>query len=199
MVAKKTDVTPVTMDTRPSSEERTAVTEKLQQKKDIYRASMDTWTDEDFDAHYSTLDQVYSTSMHQINYLGDFSKDPNFHYHWHTISDDHEDKYMTRYKLGYRTATLEDLKKSGLERRTSDGSLYGETVVKCNVKGGQEAILLKIPKNLYDLNQRMKYKLRDKQNSVDVHGNSITRRIKKEANNVEVVLEDCGEIGIDSI
>ena len=73
---------------------------------------------------------------------------------------------------------MKDVEGSGVLRRTNDGEMYGESVVIANHRGGMNAILLKIPKEIHDLNKKAKEKFRKNESLKDLYGRPADVRVQ---------------------
>lgn len=126
------------------------------------------WTEEDMIKHMSMAADVYRDRK-TGNRLGDFSFDPAHRYYWH-VEDGNPDKLRFRRKLGWGFATRADAEKAGLiDDRVSDQTVDGHTCVEMSHKSDR-AVLLKIPVELYNMNERVKERLKQNRPVLDSEG-----------------------------
>ena len=137
--------------------------------KDKFQKEMSQWTDEELQEHASNLERFYRAgSTMSSNTLGDFSHDPNYRYHWHTL-DGNDTKMHVRQALGWTFATQEDALAAGI----SPDRLAGDSVVEMS-HNSHRAVLLKIPRELDEFNRRAKEKISKNQKVLDSSGQAVS-------------------------
>jgi hypothetical protein len=151
-----------------------------------FERDVKTWTEEEIEEHTRNVARVYSESFN-TNKLGDFSHDKDHVYYWHTLTKGADERLKARKALGYSLASYEDIKGSGLEGQTIDG----ETCVTMN-HGNANAILLKIPRKLKELNDQIKEKARS--GAYDYQGKKVKQSVSLKGNSIEV-FRDEGDTG----
>lgn len=145
---------------------------KVEETKKKLDKAISEWTEEDVQEHLIKAASIY----HNQNYgrrLGNFSWDTENRYHWHVYDDFNNFKLSRRLKLGWTFARLEDAKRAGLtDESLSATTIDGETCVEMSHKN-QRAVLLKIPRQLWEINQRAKQIARENRPLVDADGNPV--------------------------
>lgn len=138
-------------------------------KKKIKALSQD-----ELQAHMDRVRDVYQTK-HKADKLGNFDWDPTYKYHWNTYDDgDFSDKLTKRVELGWGYATLEDAKKSGLaDEKVNNATIDGETCVEMSHKNCK-AVLLKIHRDLYNLNTKIREDVEKERLSTDAQGHDVS-------------------------
>jgi hypothetical protein len=144
--------------------------------KDHYKKTLDNWTDAELAEHYKELDAYYGRSIRTENLLGRF-EDKSKVYYWHLIDDNNPVKLEKRLSIGYSIVQSEE--EVGM-KRSQDSSRLGSSSVVKDMKGGNKAVLLQIPKELYDLNQEIKQRKSNQQALFDHNGNPLKVTVKSD-------------------
>ena len=167
------------------------------ERKGKFEKSMDTWTPKELEEHKRRVESFYKTGTASVNLLGDFSNDPTNVYYWHTVDKNHENKLKRRRDLGWAVASRADIENAEISVSSKYGDIRGETAVIAN-HGDVKAILLKIPRDLYNFNREMKRNISNKQTGLDIKGDRVAIKEKLEAERI-VRHRDEGMISIEDI
>src|SRR6266542_1011178 len=139
-----------------------------EEKLKKFEKTMDTWTPEEIQSHIEETTEYYAGD--NINgLLGDFTWDKQHQYHWHVIGGDSDLKLSKRMKMGWRYAPVDVIERAGISMTAKRTKMDGSTVVLANHKSSK-ALLLRIPKELFELNQTIKERVRNSKSLVDVKG-----------------------------
>lgn len=142
----------------------------IKEKKQKIQKAISEMSDAELKEHMDRVANVYKTHK-SPDLLGDLHSDPHNVYHWHTYEDDSGFKLKRRKDLGWGFATKEDAMRLGLlDERLSDRTIDGETCVEMSHKS-HRAVLLKMPRELHTLNQKVKERVRANKYKFDVDGN----------------------------
>lgn len=144
--------------------------DQFQKAKDKFQKKMSEWSPEELQEHLNALS--FDALDREALYLGDFSWDPNNVYYWHTVERNSEIKLAKRFALGYRYATPEDASRAKISLPTKLSEVDGSSIVIAD-HGDVKAILLKIPKEVKEFNQKTKENLRAKERNRDYKGNEV--------------------------
>jgi len=151
------------------------------QNKEKYEKDLTNWTDEELAEHYKELETYYGRSIRTDNLMGRFN-DKNHIYYWHNIDENNPALLEKRLAIGYSMVHADDA--PGM-KRSQDASRLGNSTVIQDVKNGVKAVLLRIPTNLYDLNQKVKQLQSNKKALFDHNGNPL--KITTKSNDQAVV------------
>ncbi len=132
-------------------------------------------------AHYAKVEKLYKLRK-TPSLLGDFSFDKENVYYWNTY-DDNPRKLPERQALGWGFATREEARKAGLGNRLTDQTLDGETCVEMSHQS-HRAVLLKIPKELYDINREIKERIKQNRPVLDADGNLFKSKTTEDLDRV---------------
>ena len=121
-------------------------------------------------AHYNRVYEYFQDPLGTKNYLG-FTSDPNFMYRWVTTNDpNRRDRVERLSKLGWipvmNEVTNEDTQ-AGKPGRMGSGA-----VIKEHGNGSQQ-MLMKIPRELYELNQSIKKQIASQKALFDENGDPV--------------------------
>jgi hypothetical protein len=157
--------------------------------KSKIRDKVKDWTPEQVKAHVDRVTKIYSTRR-KGELLGNFDWDSENHYYWHTYTRDSQ-KLTDRLAMGYGFATKDDAVNSGLlnDSVSSVSTVDGETCVEMSHKS-HRAVLLKIPKELYQLNEVTKYRARNNQASKSYDGQTVQKQEITKGNSTTVYLKE---------
>lgn len=167
---------------------------QFKQGKEQYQKDLSEWTDAELAEHYKELESYYGRSIRTDNLLGRFD-DPNNVYYWHTIEENNPVKLERRLAIGYSIVQNEE--DVGL-KRSQDASRMGNSSVIKDVKGGDRAVLLKIPKELYELNQRIKQQKSNNQALFDPEGRPLKQTVKQNDKQMVVHTESVDPFEVDT-
>jgi hypothetical protein len=171
------------------SKSRKQYLETFEENKNKFAKDVESWTDEELLEYKKVINGYYNDDLVKKHKLGDFSHDKENIYYWHTLVKGADDKLRRRTAIGWSHATIEDLEGSGLEGQTIDGS----TAVTMS-HGSTNAVLLKIPRKLYDLSQKFKEKARAKELLTDYKGNEVKQRTSINDSSIDVIRDE-GSVG----
>lgn len=146
--------------------------EQIKKKKEELSKTVSEWSEDDIQAHIERVANVYRNKT-VANKLGNFSWDSANRYFWNTY-DGNLEKLSNRLKMGWAFATREDAHRAGLtDEQLTEGSVEGETCVEMSHKNCK-AVLLKIPNELYEMNEKVKERIKQNKPILDADGNDIS-------------------------
>lgn len=171
---------------------------EFQQRKDKFEKKLETWTQEEIEEHKRTVAKFYGTGTGMASLLGDFRHDKNNVYHWHVVTKDHENKIHRRFAVGWRLASMEDIEHAHITASSKYGEIHGLSGVIANHGADSKAILLKIPRHIHELNERLKHEANERNSRKDSKG--VTSNYKEyKGNYSDVHHRDDGVVSVDDL
>jgi hypothetical protein len=144
---------------------------QIAKTKEKVNEAVANWTEDQLQEHMAKVASIYQNHKN-ANKLGDFEWDSENVYFWSTY-DDNPAKLPERQALGWGFATREDAKRAGLtDSLVSETTADGETCVEMSHKS-HRAVLLKIPRELYEMNKKVRERVKQNRPVFDSEGNSV--------------------------
>lgn len=143
---------------------------KSQQEAKVVRKAEFTFTKQQLAEHTKALENYYDDPMNTKNYLGN-SGDPAFMYRWVKTNDpSRKDRVERLMRLGWVPVIPDEISYS---RRNMAPSRFGDSVVIEEHGNGDLMQLMKIPVELWKINQEFKSKRAAQQPLFDINGNPL--------------------------
>lgn len=162
--------------------ERKKYKQEVAEKQAKLKTAAKDWSEEQLREHVEKISKIYASSKNAQK-LGNFDWDTENVYYWSTY-DGNARKLPVRRELGWGFATKEDAARAGLLDTTiSRNEIDGESCVEMSHNSAR-AVLLKIPKEVYEVNQRIRERVKNNKPIFDADGNSLDVKTSDDGHNI---------------
>lgn len=184
------------MKSNKQAQTRDSYTEEFKSKQAKFSKDIEAWSEEERQEHFQKLEEFYSRDIRKTNLLGRFDFDPGYVYHHHTL-DGNPTKLERRLSTGWSFASADDIKRAGIEQRSQNAEMFGETCITVD-HGDKQACILKIPRALHEMNLKAKERLNSNKPILNHKGQIVN--IKENIEETKTVRRrDEGEVSMDDV